>query len=82
METQFFNQSNIMMKAMRDANFSKLKDNQLLDYHRKCHMLYAGNIKHKPINKKFVNSIVNLHDTIVSEMEKRNMKHNTPLKRV
>lgn len=61
---------------------SSLKDKQLLDYHKKTHMLYAGNIKRKPVNKVFVNSIVDLHNKFVNEMENRGMKHKTPLKKV
>ena len=79
MESKFFKQSSVMMNAMRDTNLSELSNQQLLDYHRKCHMLYGGNIKNNPVNKKFVNSIVTLHDRIVKQMMKRNMKHNTPL---
>lgn len=61
---------------------SSLKDRTLLDYHKKTHMLYAGNIKRRPVNKKFLNSIVDLHNKFVAEMLKRGMKHNTPLKKV
>jgi hypothetical protein len=69
-------------RSMKDKAPSSLKDKQLLDYHKKTHMLYAGNIKRKPINKQFVNSIVDLHNTFVDEMNRRGMKHQTPLKKV
>lgn len=78
-EDKFFNSSKILAESMADANLSDLQNRNLLDYHRKCHMLYGGNMKKKPLNKKFINSIVDLHDRIVKEMEKRKMKHNTPL---
>ena len=61
---------------------SSLKSKTLLDYHKKTHMLYAGNIKRKPVNKEFVNSIVDLHDKFVAEMLKRGMKHTSPLKKI
>ena len=82
MESQFFKKSLVMMKAMKDVNLSDLSNQQLLDYHRKCHMLYSGNMAHRPLNKQFINSIVDLHDRIVKEMLKRGLKHNTPLKKV
>jgi hypothetical protein len=68
--------------SMKGKNPSSLKDKTLLDYHKKTHMLYAGNVKRNPINKQFVNSIVDLHDQFVREMLNRGMKHNTPLKKV
>lgn len=82
MEIPFFKKSLAMKKAMKDVNLSKIRSNLLLDYHRKCHMLYAGNLKTNPLNKQFINSIVDLHNKIVKEMLKRNMKHNTPLKKI
>lgn len=82
MDSKFLKNSLKVMKAMKDANPLKLNDNILLDYHKKCHMLYAGNLKHRPPNKSFINSIVLLHNEIVKEMEKRKMKHNTPLKKL
>jgi len=69
-------------RSMKGKIPSSLKDKQLLDYHKKTHMLYAGNVKRNPVNKQFVNSIVDLHNTFVDEMNKRGMKHQTPLKKV
>lgn len=68
--------------SMRGTVPASLKDKQLLDYHKKAHMLYEGNISRKPLNKPFVNSMVDLHDKFVSEMLKRGMKHNTPLQKI
>lgn len=79
MDLKFFNKSLSMTKAMKDVNLSEIPNNLLLDYHRKTHMLYGGNIKNKPINKQFINFIVELHNNIVKEMTNRKMKHNTPL---
>lgn len=61
---------------------SSLTDKQLLDYHKKTHMLYAGNVKRNPVNKSFVNSIVELHDKFVEDMQRRKMNHKTPLKKI
>jgi len=69
-------------KKMDEKLPSSLKNPTLIDYHRKTHMLYQGNIKRKPLNTKFINSIVNLHNNFVTEMLKRRMKHNTPLSKV
>jgi len=71
-----------MYVRMKDRNPTSLKDKQLLDLHKKTHMLYAGNVKRKPVNKKFVNSIVDLHDKFVKEMLKRGIKHMSPLKKI
>jgi hypothetical protein len=71
-----------MTVRMKDKIPSELTNSQLLDYHKKTHMLYAGNMKRKPINKKFINSTVELHDRFVKEMQKRGMKHMTPLKKI
>jgi hypothetical protein len=69
-------------KSMKSKIPSSLKTPILLDYHRKTHMLYKGNITRKPPNKDFINSIVNLHNNLVEEMLKRRIKHNTPLSKV
>jgi len=82
MDTKFFKRSLVEATRMKDANLSEKTNKQLLDYHRKCHMLYGGNMKNRPVNKQFINSIVDLHDKIVKEMAKRKMKHNTPLRKI
>jgi len=64
------------------SNPSPLQNQTLLDFHRKTHMLYGGAIKHRPMNRSFINSIVQLHDIYVREMLKRGMKHYSPLKKV
>ena len=68
--------------SMKGAVPKKLNDKQLLDYHKKSHMLYAGNINRKPVNKQFINMIVDLHNSFVAEMLKRKMNHKTPLNKV
>jgi len=78
----FFTKSFVMLKGMRDEDLSRLSNQRLLDFHRKSHMLYSGNMAHRPLNKTFINSIVSFHNRVVHEMEKRGMKHNTPLKKV
>ncbi len=82
MDSKFLKNSLKLMKVMKDTNPLKLKDANLLDYHKKCHMLYSGNVRHTPPNKSFINSIIMLHNQIVKEMEKRKMKHNTPLRKL
>ena len=71
-----------ILARMKDKDPRSLITRTLLDYHRKTHMLYAGAIKRKPINKIFINSIVGLHDKLVKEMLKRKIKHTTPLKKI
>lgn len=71
-----------LAKRMQDQKPSSLNDKQLLDYHKKTHMLYSGNITRSNLNKKFINFIVDLHNSFVKEMLKRGMKHNTPLNKV
>ena len=70
------------LKGLTAASLKSLTNRQLLDYHRKCHMLYSGNIKRKPTNKEFINSIVDLHDMIVKEMKRRKLNHTSPLKKL
>jgi len=67
---------------MKDVKPSALNPKQLLDYHRKTHMLYESGIRKKPTNKLFINSMVDLHNLFVKEMLKRGMKHNTPLEKI
>lgn len=71
-----------MLSNFKGKKISDLKDKTLLDYHKKTHMLYAGNIKRKPVNKKLINDIVILHDKIVKEMIKRKFNHNSPLEKI
>jgi hypothetical protein len=67
---------------MANANPASLSTKVLVDYHYKTHMLYNGNIKRKPVNKKFINSIVSLHNNLVKEMLKRNIKHTSPMNKI
>jgi len=82
MDKNFLKNSKQLFKAMMDVKLSQINDKSLLEYHRKCHMLYAGNLKRKPINKSFINSVVSFHDRIVKEMERRKFRHNSPLKKI
>jgi hypothetical protein len=75
-------QNKRIFKSMRDKKPTLLPDKLLLDYHKKTHMLYAGAIARKPLNKPFINSTVDLHDNLVDEMLNRGMNHTTPLKKV
>jgi len=71
-----------IFKSMQNVNLKDVSNSRLLDLHRKCHMLYMANIRHKNLNKKFLNSLVTFHDEIVKEMSRRNMKHASPLEKV
>ena len=82
MDTKLFKRSLVEATKMKDANLSQKTNKQLLDYHRKSHILYGGNMKNRPINKQFINSIVELHEQLVKEMAKRKMKHNTQLRKI
>lgn len=83
MQRRIFEIENLKIaRSMKDKVPADLTDKQVLDYHKKTHMLYAGNIKRNPVNKVFVNSIVDLHNRFVEEILKRGMQHKTPLKKV
>lgn len=83
MERRLFETDMLKMAVrMRDRDPSSLTNKQLLDYHKKTHMLYEGNKKRNPINKKIVNSFVDLHNIFVQEILKRGMNHNTPLYKI
>jgi len=69
-------------KMMKDKNPTLLNDKLLVEYHKKTHMLYAGAIARRPVNKPFVNSTVSLHDKFAEELLNRGMKHNTPLNKI
>lgn len=75
-------QSAAKLKDYNKASTKKLAKNTLFDYHRKTHMLYGSATKRKPINEKFVNELVDLHDMFVDEILRRGFKHNTPLKKI
>ena len=78
----FFQNSLKVFKSFKDADPAKLNNKKLIDYHRKCHMLHAGNLKRPKPNKQFINAIVAFHDKLVKEILKRGMKHNSPLKKI
>ena len=71
-----------LLAILGEVNPRKVNDKLLLEYHRKCHMLYAGNIKRKNVNKEFISFIVKFHDEIVEEMTRRGFQHKTPLEKI
>lgn len=81
-EPDFLKNSLKLLKSFKDTNPMELKNKTLLDYHRKTHMIYADNIKRRPTKKTFINAIVKLHNKFVKEMEKRNVKHTSPLNKI
>lgn len=67
-----------LLKDITPNILRRFPDKLLLEYHRKCHMLYAS---HKPRgSKETIQRIVYWHNMIVSEMLRRGFNHNTPLK--
>jgi hypothetical protein len=70
------------LKEQTPDSLKKLNNKLLVEYHRKCHMLYSGNINRRPLNKDFINLIVDIHDMIVNEMTRRKMNHQSLLKKV
>lgn len=78
----FIRDSLKLLNKFENIDPSTLKNQTLLDYHKKIHMIYASNIKRRPINKSFINSIVKLHTKFVKEITKRKMKHNSPLLKI
>jgi hypothetical protein len=72
-------QSISKIKGITPKEIKELPTKRLLDYHRKTHMFYAAAMKRKPPNKPVIGNIIDTHNRFVREMEKRKMKHNTPL---
>ena len=71
-----------ILYRMKDQDLTSLITQKLVDFHRKTHMLYGSALRRHPQNKQFINSIVSLHNKLVEEMLKRNIRHNTPLKKI
>lgn len=68
-----------VLKTFFDKKATGFTDQQLLDLHRKTHMLYAGNSKRPNPNKRFLDLVVRKHEEIVKEMLKRKKRHNSPI---
>ena len=68
-----------LLKRLREVDPRKIGDKLLLEYHRKAHMLYMGNIKRKNVNRTFIKFIVDFHNDIVKEMDRRGFQHRSPL---
>ena len=68
--------------TMQDKDPALLKDTLLLAHHKTIHLLYAGAVTRRPVNKPFVNSTVDLHNTFVNELLNRGTTHNTPLNKI
>jgi hypothetical protein len=81
-ESRLAVQFDIISRRMANKDPSKLHKKILMDYHKKTHMLYAAAIKRKPPNKKFINSIVTLHDNLAKEMIRRGIDHKSPLESI
>ena len=57
----------------------KLSNSQLVELHRKCHMLHAAWTKKGNVKKEAFVFIEKVHNELVKEMLRRGMNHNTPL---
>lgn len=52
---------------------------ELVSLHRRVHQLYALAMRKKPTKKEFVSFLQNIHEILINEMNKRQIKHNSPL---
>jgi len=57
----------------------ELTNPQLVDLHRKCHMLHGAWNKKGNVTREAFEFIINVHNELVKEMLRRKMNHNTPL---
>ena len=71
-----------ILQEYKDADPTSFNQKLLQDYHMDIHRLYASTIKRRPINKTFINTIVQLHDKFVNEIIRRKLKHKTPLNKI
>lgn len=55
----------------------RLGNKEILSLHIRVHQLYSLALSRK--NKEMMTKLYNLHTVIVVEMERRGMKHNSPL---
>lgn len=81
-EPSFLKDSIKLFKTFDDVNPSELKNQTLNDYHRKIHVLYAFNIKRRPLIKQLINKIINIHNHFAKEIIKRNLDHNSPIEKM
>jgi len=56
-----------------------LTNPQLIELHRKCHMLYGAWTKKGNVKREAFEFLFNVHEKIVEEMLRRKINHNTPL---
>ncbi len=72
--------SQATIKNFKTKDPTILTDQGLINSHNKIHTLYNTSIKFNPPNKKFINHVVSLHVKFVDEMNRRKMKHTSPIK--
>lgn len=73
---------NRLKEIERDRSGKLLKEltnPQLVELHRKCHMLFEAWKKSGKVNQDAFSFIINVHTKIVKEMERRKLNHNSPL---
>ena len=68
-----------LLKNLKEYDSGKVTNKQLTDDHRIVHAWWASKLKGKNILHSF-DVIRTFHDKIAIEMEKRGIKHDTPLK--
>lgn len=68
-----------ILKTFLDKSVRGFTDQQLLDLHRKTHMMYAGNSKRERPNKKFLGLLVKKHNEMAKELKRRGKQHFSPL---
>lgn len=64
---------------VNEKTVKKITVTELFSLHRRVHQLYGVAKKRKP-NKKLVDSLTQLHNILVKEIERRKYIHKSPLK--
>jgi len=71
-----------MLKRLKSKPHYSLQDSLLLNYHRKTHKLYNQAIKLKPVNRIFINQVIEVHNSIIAELQKREIEHASPIQMI
>lgn len=59
-------------------SIKKISNKELLNMHRRTHMLYFSNIKNSDLSK----TLIEKHNMLANEMKSRGFSHNSPLQTV
>jgi hypothetical protein len=60
-------------------SIKKISNQELNSLHRRVHQLFGVSKKRQHLNKEYVRFLISVHAILIMEMNKRNLKHNTPL---